>query len=377
MATLFALLYVAFFVVAIVFLVRSILNKKKNKPNGTEKTIAIGSFVAFIVFFILTGVFSPKVEKENTDLADIEESTVNEIESTVPHQTEVDKEDAEDNTESIKEDVEEVQEEATIPEAPTAPLIKFIEAYIDHGKVETIKELAEEFGVYSDSKNSGTGRYYYKVALTQDDAKVISMDDLTKGDYCVVIQSDGEGLTYYNNVDLVQILYSDSSGYSVLDLSRLEPFENGTLSFKVDSLQEALEYTPSFSDELSPIELFYIECTIGATKDEFVNLIDKYGLKYKYRRSNSSDGYVSYSGSGESQTHIKFVGEETITDLDYYDYYVYIKYGLGIDYIDEDHVSKRTGNYPEPGYYIVGKDVHEYFETAEEAIKALHAYRTK
>lgn len=388
MAILFAFLYTIFFIIAIVFVIKIFLNKKKNKDNGKYKIVAIISFAAFLIFFILTGVFSPNLELENAVLMTNEgmigsgmeqsEPALEQSSEVEPEQITEDEVIEESNTSSDTTNTTTVETVETADDSDiTAPLVEFIRDYVDHGKVDTIQELAQGRGLFYDKKNSGTGRYYYKVALTKDDAKVISMDDLTKGDYCVVIQSDGESLTYYNNVDLIQILYSDSDGYKILDASRLEPFEDGTFLLSVSSLDEAFEYTPSFSDEISPIEMFYSECSIGASLDEFKELANKYGLRYNYRRSNSSDGYVSYSGSEVDQTYIAFDGKEIIKDLDYYDYYVSVKYGLWINYVDDEHASKRSGNYPEAGYYIVGKDSQEYFKSAEEAIKALRAYRTK
>lgn len=258
----------------------------------------------------------------------------------------------------------------------TMPLINFLKAYIDHGTVETIKDLAEEYGVYSNTKNTGTGNYYYKIALTYNDSRVVSLGDLTKGDYCIVINGGGESLTYYNNVDYLEIHYSDVDGFSLTDSSRLEPFENGTFTVSVNSLEEALEYKTEMSSELSPIELLYIEAQVGMSESDFRTLVNQYGLIMKYRRSNSTDGYVSYSGDN-IETHIVFDGKGVISDLDYYDYYVQHKYGLHVEYIDEDQSNKRSGDYPEPGYYIVGDDVYEYYATAEEAITNLHAYRLK
>ena len=53
-----------------------------------------------------------------------------------------------------------------------------------------IKELAEKYGLYQDSKNNGLGVRYAKIAMTRDESKVISNGDLDKGTYYIRIVAD-------------------------------------------------------------------------------------------------------------------------------------------------------------------------------------------
>lgn len=277
------------------------------------------------------------------------------------------------------------QQENTTTEHETTtnikkPLDDFFVAYIDHGRVDTIFDLAEEFGLFMDSKNPGTGRYYYKVALTKEDAKMVSLSDITKGDYCIVIDDGGESLTYYDNINFVEIAYSDKSGYSILDKCRLTPFFEDSLRLKVDTAEDALAYKANVETDISPLERFYAEAEIGMSKNEVYELIDKYGLTYDYRRSNSKDGVIACSKEIENTddgTLIYFVIYDTLTDLDFYDYYVGKKYGLHVEYVKDTEASPRSGRYSEPGYYLVGDDFEEHYDSAEEAITALHSYRYK
>lgn len=336
------------------------------KKNTWDIKVKVAVTIAFwIIFFAIGASNNEETEKTTTSSSD---ETSTEISEVGNEMTVSDVENSTEDTVSIEGSSKDLK----------APLDLFFKTYIDSGRVETIDSLAEECGVFSYKKNTGT-RHYYKIALTKDDAKAISLGDLTNGDYCIVIDGNGESLTYYNNIDLVEIYYSDESGYSIYDKSRLTPFEDGSMSLSVKTADEALAYEPSLETELSPIELFYIEATIGMTSDELQNLLDKYGLVKKYRRSNSDDGYISYGGveNNDYGTCIRFVIRETVSDLDYYDYYVQEKEGLHIEYINEDQASKRSGDYPEPGYYIVGNESVEFYDSAEAAIKDLHGYRTK
>ena len=115
------------------------------------------------------------------------------------------------------------------------------------------------------------------------------------------------------------------------------------------------------------------------SKDEFQQLLLKYNLQMKYRRSNSDDGYISF---GEMSVHgyttyISFVMRDSLTELNFYDYYVQTKYGLSIVYIGEDQTSSGSGSYEKAGYYIVGGETPIYFSSASDAINELHSNRMK
>ncbi len=270
------------------------------------------------------------------------------------------------------------ENEASVQPIDKGVLDAFFSAYIERGSIDSIKDLADEFGVFVDKKNTGTGRYYYKVALTIDDARVISLSDLTTGEYCIVIDGGEESLTYYNNVDLYEIHYSNEGGFYIHDKCRLTPFDNGTFNVSVDGIESALAYKPSVETDISPMAQLYIEAEIGMDKEAFKELLDKYGLALDYRRSNSDDGIVYYVGdktNKEYETCIYFVLRDTLEDLDYYDYYVKTKYGVSLEYITEIEISTSGGDYSETGYYIVGDGYQEYYTDAEMAVNSLREYR--
>ena len=62
--------------------------------------------------------------------------------------------------------------------------------YKEYTSTIDIKELAEKYGLFTDSKSSGTGTKWYKVAATKEDAKLTSNADLNNGTYFVLIEED-------------------------------------------------------------------------------------------------------------------------------------------------------------------------------------------
>ena len=67
LAGVFALLYLLFFILAIVFAIRVFFGKRKGKDVKTDKVVSLSSLVLFVIFFILTGVFNPPSEKKDID----------------------------------------------------------------------------------------------------------------------------------------------------------------------------------------------------------------------------------------------------------------------------------------------------------------------
>ncbi len=340
------------------------------KKNTWDIKVKIAVTVAFWVVFFAIGAANN--DSNNTETSPTDSSTIE-----VSHEKETPAEAEKSVNEDTKTESGTAKEETdTVEQNVQYPLQEFVKSYIDRGRVDNIEELTKENGLYYNKKNTGVSTYY-KVALTKDDAKATSLSDLTKGDYCVVINGSGESLTYYNNVDYIEILYSDDNGIALYDKSRLTPFENGTMRQEFGSIEEAFAYKTEVESDISKLEEFYFNAQIGMTADELEGLLEEYGLQKHYRRSNSDDGYISYDGveNYDYGTCIQFVLRDVLTDLDYYDYFVYNKYGLHVEYIMDSQASKRSGEYAEPGYYIVGGESPEYFETAEEAITKLHSYR--
>lgn len=83
------------------------------------------------------------------------------------------------------------------------PLADFYEEFLKTGTVDNIKDMAKEYGLYADSRRTGTGRELYKVAETYEEARVTSNDDAYKGDYYVRIECTILGDDTVDSVELV------------------------------------------------------------------------------------------------------------------------------------------------------------------------------
>lgn len=70
------------------------------------------------------------------------------------------------------------------------PLESFYKDFSESGTGKNIKEMVDKYGLFVDSRNNGTGKVYYKIAETADEAKVIDNNDAFTGDYYVRIEYD-------------------------------------------------------------------------------------------------------------------------------------------------------------------------------------------
>lgn len=92
--------------------------------------------------------------------------------------------------------VKEEQKEK-VAEGSYAAVNKFFEEFVSNNTSidryelsSQVEGLAKKYGLFSDSKNTGMGVMYYKVATSRDEARLISNDDLKKGTYYVYIIGD-------------------------------------------------------------------------------------------------------------------------------------------------------------------------------------------
>lgn len=91
------------------------------------------------------------------------------------------------------------------------PLADFYNEFRESGTVDNIKEMAEKYGLYVDSRKTGTGRELFKVALTREEARVTSNSDAYKGEYYVRIECTILGDDSVDSVELVDNRNGESS----------------------------------------------------------------------------------------------------------------------------------------------------------------------
>ncbi|MCR4789263.1 MAG: hypothetical protein K5888_11835 [Lachnospiraceae bacterium] len=175
MSTFFALLFVVAFVVFIVFFIKSIKAKKRGYDNKNYRIIWIVSLAVFLISFVITGVLNPVTDE--TDLSTrVENDTSNEDSNIAESQ------DADESAVSSNgyEAVDKFYEELTANNTATN----------SDDLSKQVRELADKYGLYHDSKNTGLGVRYFKIATDYDESRVISNNDIDKGTYYVYIIAD-------------------------------------------------------------------------------------------------------------------------------------------------------------------------------------------
>lgn len=140
------------------------------------------------------------VDETATSKLEAEEGTTKSVDETTTSKSE-------DETTASKLEVEEgtteiIQVEEDDEEEPTldrrfAKVDQFYKEFVENNTSKDkselssqVEKLTKKYGLFSDSKNTGLGVMYYKVATSSVEAKLISNDDLKKGTYFVYIIGD-------------------------------------------------------------------------------------------------------------------------------------------------------------------------------------------
>ena len=72
--------------------------------------------------------------------------------------------------------------------ATTEDLESFFVDFCNNGAYDNIKDLVKNHNLFCDHFHSGTGRDYYKIAITKDSANVYSQGTATSGDLFVNVE---------------------------------------------------------------------------------------------------------------------------------------------------------------------------------------------
>ena len=131
---------------------------------------------------------------------------------------------------------EEEQEEVTAV-GGYAAVDQFFEEFVSNNTSKDryelssqVEELAKKYGLFSDSKNTGLGVMYYKVATSRDEARLTSNDDLSKGTYFVYIIGD-----FRNGSPSVNLVDNRSGTSKVTTSNLVEEAEQGSTSEKAQA----------------------------------------------------------------------------------------------------------------------------------------------
>lgn len=169
MATVFALLYFAAFIVFLVFIIKSGRKKKRGEDNSTDKKIWIIALAVFFVSFILTGVFNQSKPKEEAEepVAEIpvtEESAPEPKEETsTPTPTPTETPEPTEEETIIEEEEETVENDLDDADDETSKVRKQVQKYIDEGYTFT---TIDKITLNEDLGTDEEGDYVALVYLT-------------------------------------------------------------------------------------------------------------------------------------------------------------------------------------------------------------------
>ena len=231
-----------------------LLRKKDMKPALKYGIIA----AAWIVYLLigLSGGFGDS-NKNTTE----QSSTPAVVEST---QT------AAQNTEESEAPTETTQKEETETAETQAPaetmnemtaLQAFYDDFSANGNLDSLKDMVNQYGLYSDHRKDGIGHDTYKVAYTKELAKLISDADLaTAGNYVVIkfnlLQNDNiDSITFHTDAADVKPTgdhYDENlNGRGRADSGRSEPDYINVIGYVALSASQAydVEKLDTFQDE--------------------------------------------------------------------------------------------------------------------------------
>ena len=153
---------------------------------GVKSKIAVSAVLGLLLFVLVGCSYNSGNSSKETSASKVEETTNNEI-------TEQTKTDNESNDVVVEPENNEESTEVNEYDA----VDKCYEDLIANNNAKDwnelskqIRELADKYGLYQDSKNNGLGVRYAKIATTSDEAKVISNGDIDKGTYYIRIVAD-------------------------------------------------------------------------------------------------------------------------------------------------------------------------------------------
>lgn len=215
-----------------------------------------------------------------------------------------------DPTEVVIETVENAAEELTDigaqEEKEIAALQAFYDDFMENGTADNLKELAEKYGLYTDYRNTGTGYYYYKVASTKDQAKVISNSDLGgPGNYIVIkvnIFKDNliDSVLFHKNSDDIKPEgdYRDETlkGHGYSDAGRSEPDYVNVIGYVVVFGDQ--EYAIEKADDFTDPSLWQVEAYQRNDEGKLETMMLPHGTEVVVREQHLyHQKYGNYSGT--------------------------------------------------------------------------------
>lgn len=195
-------------------------------------------------------------------------------------------------------------EEKSVDEV--AVLTAFYNDFSANGTYDNLEDLVEKYGLYSDYRNNGIGIYTYKVACTEEEAKVISNADLkSEGNYVRIKFGFYRGVESIDfSANMLRRIRNDNSSERGNDTKRVADDRGsstvvmGTTSFEEtqDNGSSTEAHTPSKQIEMDSLQSLFVSLTNNTKRDEIDAYIVENGLM-KYAFSHDSAYYIGYEYS--------------------------------------------------------------------------------
>lgn len=247
-----------------------------------------------------------------------------------------------------------------------------------------IDDIAKSMGLYISHKNSGTGKYIYRVAVDKDVANVNYPE---KGSYVTVsfntLKDDAiTEISYFDESRMIAGYWEPDTGYRITDYNYPQiVYYNEDVDkvyssqIPVNSAKEIVEYSFDGDPGENLLEVFFLSLTSSTTKDDLMVFVNEYGLNYNSRGVGNAE-IVSYCYNvgekhGEDGSYLTFStnSDGIITQMTYYYYPASYRNGYSANFYSESYA--LTHSVPS-GFVLKTKDSSTEYSSADELLAQLH-----
>ena len=281
---------------------------------------------------------------------------------------------------------------ATKKEIEENPLQEIFLALSSESTREDVQALVKEYGLYEDHRNSGTGRYVYRIAESKEvsrsfdpeNGSVVTITFYALQNYAVT------DITYFDMDRMIEVFWYPSgsespSGYWLADYNdpsivytytdeKGNPHEISRVP--VDAAEDIVSYTPKMPEELNLLEKLFVSAYEGMTEKEIQDYIKENGLAYN-SSGPGNEKTIGYSSDvtqkyGNDGSTITYAAKDGVVTRLYYTYYpTYYRENKVAVFFSASYASAQKMT---PGFQInIFNGESTAFSDPEKLIASLHA----
>ena len=204
-------------------------------------------------------------------------------------------------------------------------LEKFLYTITPDAEMKAFESQAKEFGLYVNSKRSGTGEQEYRIALSKDVADVFkpTAGSVITATFDKLNKDSLVSVEYFDENKMIAAFWSSSDGYTMIDYNDPAHY-SGRVS--IDSFASLQGYQPSVVTDDNLLETIFLSVSAQMTKDAVISYVEENGLYYNSRGAGNYK-IISYDrkvgekyGYNGSYLIIDFTSDGYVSKLEYYDY---------------------------------------------------------